>query len=155
ESWLFGLAFAIEPLATILVAGAFLSVLARRDFLCLALLFLAILTKENTVWAPLAAAITIILLPKPDESLRHRTFIAAAMLLPVAMWLGLRLAYFGGVGGTYATTGYTPLSDFLALTARKLSHLHYLFITYKERPGRLPDRGTLHLILDRGSALII
>ena len=51
-SWVSGVGFAIEPLATVLVAGAFLAVLARRDFLCLALLFLALLTKENTLWAP-------------------------------------------------------------------------------------------------------
>ena len=154
ESWLFGLAFAIEPLATILVAGAFLAVLARRDFLCLALLFLALLTKENTVWAPLAAAITIMLRPKPDESLRRRAFTAAAMLLPVAMWLGLRFAFFGGIGGTYATAGYTPLADFLKLIFYKLTHVHYLFITH-HAPGELPDRGTALLILDRGTALLI
>ena len=131
ESWLLGVGFAIEPLATVLVAGAFLAVLARRDFLCLALLFLALLTKENTVWAPLAAAITIMLRPKLDESLRRRAFTAAAMLLPVAMWLGLRFAFFGGIGGTYATAGYTPLADFLKLTFHKLTHMHYLFITHK------------------------
>ena len=144
ESWLFGVGFAIEPLATVLVAGAFLAVLARRDFLCLALLFLALLTKENTVWAPLAAAITIMLRPKLDESLRRRAFTAAAMLLPVAMWLGLRFAFFGGIGGTYATAGYTPLADFLKLTFHKLTHMHYLFITHKARRGRVarPGNGT-------------
>ena len=155
ESWLFGVGFAIEPLATVLVAGAFLAVLARRDFLCLALLFLALLTKENAVWAPLAAAITIMLRPKLDESLRRRAFTAAAMLLPVAMWLGLRFAFFGGIGGTYATAGYTPLADFLKLIFHKLTHMHYLFITHKARLGELPDRGTALLILDRGTALLI
>ena len=154
-SWLSGVAFAIEPLATVLVAGAFLAVLARRDFLCLALLFLALLTKENTVWAPLAAAITIMLRPKLDESLRRRAFTAAAMLLPVAMWLGLRFAFFGGIGGTYATAGYTPLADFLKLIFYKLTHMHYLFITHIAPAGELPDRGTALLILDRGTALLI
>jgi hypothetical protein len=155
ESWLLGLAYAIEPLATVLVAGAFLAVLARHDFLCLALLFLALLTKENTVWAPLAAAITIMLRPKLNESLRRRAFTAAAMLLPVAMWLGLRFAFFGGIGGTYATAGYTPLADFLKLTFYKLTHMHYLFITHQARRGELPDRGTALLMLDRGMALLI
>jgi hypothetical protein len=154
NSWLLGLGFAIEPLATVLVAGAFLAVLARRDFLCLAFLFLALLTKENTVWAPVAAAITIMLRPKLDESLRRRAFTAAAMLLPVAMWLGLRFTFFGGIGGTYATAGYTPLADFLKLTFYKLAYLHYLFITHQARP-ELPDRGTALLILDWGMALLI
>ena len=67
QSWVFGLAFAIEPVATLFVASAFLAVFARRDFLCLMFLFAALLTKENAVWAPLAAAITIMLRPKPGE----------------------------------------------------------------------------------------
>ena len=92
-SWLFGVGFANEPLASVLVAGAFLAVFARRDFLCLALLFLALLTKETTVWAPLAATITIMLRPKPNESLRHQAFTAVSMLLPVAMWLALRFFF--------------------------------------------------------------
>jgi hypothetical protein len=155
ESWLYGLAFAIEPLATVIVASAFLAVLARRDLLCLALLFLALLTKENTAWAPLAATMTIMLRPKPDESLRRRAVTAAAMFLPVAMWLGLRFGFFGGIGGTYATAGYTPFADFLRLIFHKLTHLHYVFITHKTRPGELPDRGTALLMLDRGTALLI
>ena len=154
-SWLFGVGYAIEPLATVLVAGAFLAVLARRDFLCLALLFLGLLTKETTLWAPLAATITIMLRPKVNESFRRRTFTAAAMLLPLAMWLGLRFVFFGGIGGTYATAGYTPLTDFLRLIFLKLTHMHYLFITHKAPVGDLPNRGTGFLILDRGTALLI
>src|SRR5262249_25967362 len=114
-SWLLGLANAHEPLATLLAASAFLAVAARRDFLCLTLLFLALLTKENAIWAPVAAAITVMLRPQQDE-LRRRGFVAAAMFLPIVMWLGLRFAFFGGIGGTYATAGYTPLADFLSLT---------------------------------------
>jgi hypothetical protein len=129
ESWLAGLAFAIEPLATLLVAVAFLAVIERRDFLCLMLLFVAMLTKENTVWAPAAAAITIMLRPKPDQPLRHQAIAAAAMFLPVVLWLGLRFAFFGGIGGTYATASYTPLADFLALTIQKLTHLDALFVS--------------------------
>ena len=154
-SWVSGVGFAIEPLATVLVAGAFLAVLAHRDFVCLALLFLAVLTKENALWAPLAAAITIMLRPKLDESLRHRVLAAGTMLLPVAMWLGLRFAFFDGIGGTRTTAGYTPLADFLKLTFFKLTHLHYLFITHKIPEGEWPDRGTTFLILDRGTALLI
>jgi hypothetical protein len=154
QSWLFGLGFN-ESLATILVAGTFLAVLARRDCLCLALLFLALLTKESTLWAPFAAAITIMLRPKLDESLGRRAFTAATMLLPPAMWLGLRFAFLGGIGGTYATAAYTPLTDFLKLGFFKLTHLHYLFIAYKPRVGALSERGTAVLILDRGMVLLI
>ena len=38
------------------------------------------------------------------------------MFLPVVMRLRLRFAFFGGIGGTYATAGYTALADFLSLT---------------------------------------
>jgi hypothetical protein len=147
-----GVAFAIDPLATFLVAGAFLAILARRDFLCLALLFLALLTKENALWVPFAAATTIMLRPKLDESLRRRAFTAAAMLLPVATWLGLRFAFFGGIGGTYATEGYTPFAHFLKLTFFKLTHMHYL-LTHIPPMG--DPRGTAFLLLDRGTELLI
>src|SRR5262249_36117415 len=155
KPWLSGVGFAIEPLATVLVAGAFLAVLARRDSLSLALIFLAVLTKENALWAPLAAAMTIMLRPKLDESLRHKAFTAAAMLLPVAMWLGLRFAFFDGIGGTSVTTGYAPLAGFLRLTFDKLTHMHYLFIAHAPLMGGWPDRGMALLILDRGTALLI
>ena len=157
QSWLRGVAFANEPLATILVASAFLAVLARHDFLCLLLLFLALLTKENTVWAPIAAGITIMLRPKLDEPSRRRALTAAAMLLPVGIWLGLRLIFFGGIGGTYATAGYAQFAEFLKLSFSKLTHLHNLFITHQLRLGELPDpdRGMARLILDRGTALLI
>src|SRR5262249_18893268 len=65
--------------------------------------------------------------PKPDESLRRRALVAAAMFLPVVMWLGQRFAFFGGVGGTYVT--YVSLADFLILTFQKLIHVDALFVT--------------------------
>ena len=82
------------------------------------------------MWAPVGAAITIMLRPAPDESLPRRAFTAAAMFLPIAMWLGFRLAVFGGIGGTYGTAGYTPLASFLNLTFHKLKHIHRLFVGY-------------------------
>jgi hypothetical protein len=102
------------------------------------------LTKENAVWAPAAAAITIMLRPKPGEPLRRQAIVAAAMFLPVVVWLGLRFAFFGGIGGTYATAGYTPLGDFLALTFNKLKNLDALFVNQRafvtEGHGALLDR---------------
>jgi hypothetical protein len=152
-SSVFGIGLAIDPLATVLVASAFLAVLARRDFLCVALLFLALLTKENAVWAPLAAAVTVMLRPKLDESLRSRAVTAVAMLLPVAMLLGFRFAFFGGIGGSYATAGYTPLAGFLRFTFTKLTHLHYLFIAHVAFLGEWLDHGMAYLI-DRGTQVL-
>jgi hypothetical protein len=128
ECWLIGVANAHEPLTTILVAGAFFAAVARRDCLCLMLLFVALLTKENAVWAPAAAAITIVLRPKRDEPLHRRAIAAAAMFLPIVLWLGLRFTFFGGIGGTYATALYTPLSTFLNLSFKKLKYLDTLFV---------------------------
>jgi hypothetical protein len=128
DCWRIGFSNAHELVATLLVACAFLAVVARRDFLCLMLLFAALLTKENAVWAPAAAAITIMLRPKSDEPLRRRAIAAAAMFLPVVLWLSLRFAFFGGIGGSYATAGYTPLGAFLALTFEKLKNLDALFV---------------------------
>ena len=155
ESWLLGVGFAIEPLASVIVGAACLASLARRDLVCLALLFTALLTKENTVWAPVAAALSVMLRPKLGESLPHRAFIAATMLIPILVWLGLRFVYFGGIGGTYGTAGYTPLIDFIKLSFFKLTHVHYLFVTHQGRPGAYQERPTALVLLDRGTALVI
>jgi len=66
--------------------------------------------------------------PKPDEPLRRQAIAAAVMFLPVVLWLSLRFAFFGGLGGSYATAGYTPQGAFLALTFEKQRNLDALFV---------------------------
>jgi hypothetical protein len=124
------LGFGSESFASLLVGCGFLALLARRDLLCILCLSVAVLTKETAVWAPVAAALTVLLQPQRGEELRRRVPVAAAMLLPLAMWLGLRIVFFGGVGGSYATLEYAPLASFLRLTGRKLLRLHHLFVTH-------------------------
>src|SRR5262249_39120384 len=85
------------------------------------------------VWATVGAAITIMLRPARDESLPHRALAAVAMFLPIVVWLGLRLVFFNGIGGTYATHGYTSLTDFLRLIFHKVKHIHSLFVWYDWR----------------------
>jgi hypothetical protein len=149
ESRLWGTAFAIEPLATLCVVGAFLAAVGRHDFICLMLLFLALLFKENAAWAPIAAAATIMLRPVPNESFTRRTFSAACMLLPIAVWLGFRFAVFGGVGHTYATAGYTPVADFLRTSYfHKLKQMNRLFVGYSWHRSA-PD------ILGRGTVFVV
>ena len=123
------LGFASEPLASAFVGCAFLAVISRRDLLCLALLSVALLTKETAVWAPFAAALTVVLRPNQGDSFHRRGLVAAAMLLPLVFWLGLRFSFYGGIGGGYATGSYSPLADFLRLVGWKVAHLHRLFVS--------------------------
>ena len=136
--------FASESLIVALIGGAFLAVLARRDLLCIALLTFAIFSKETAAWAPCAAAITLLLRPKPDETSRRRLVNAGLMLLPLALWVGERAAFFGGFGGSYATGGYGSLSDVGAIVSDKLIHLFRLFTSQhafvSTGAWALPDR---------------
>ena len=147
--------YASESLASILIGCAFLAVIARRDLLCIVLLVVALLTKETAVWAPFAAALTALLRPEPGDAPRRRAVAALAMSLPLAMWLGLRFTFFGGIGGTYATAQYAPLAGFVELTGRKLGHLPYLFVTpnvsftsgYSATADRAVEIGTSLLVV--------
>ena len=123
------LGFASESFASLLVGCAFLALLARRDLLCIVCLAVALLTKETALWAPLAASLTVLLQEHRGEAPRRRIAAAMAMLLPLALWLALRFAFFEGIGGSYATLGYTPFAGFLRLTAGKLLRLHHLLVT--------------------------
>jgi hypothetical protein len=120
--------FASESLASMLIGGAFLAAVARRDAACVALLSAALFTKETSAWAPLAAFATILLRRESQETSRSHMLAASSMLLPLAVWLAFRFVFFGGVGGSYATAEYAPIGKFLTLVGWKIAHLHHLFI---------------------------
>jgi hypothetical protein len=136
--------FASESLIVALIGGAFLAALARRDLLCVALLAYAIFSKETAAWAPCAAAITVLLRPRAEETPRRRLASAGLMVLPLALWFGERAAFFGGFGGSYATGGYGSLSDVAAIVSDKLIHLFRLFTSQyafaSTGAWALPDR---------------
>src|SRR5690242_6633363 len=111
EASIWELGFASESVAAALIGGAFLALLARRDRLCLALLLVALFTKETVAWAPLAAALSVLLRAGPEQR-RERWAKSGAMLAPLALWFGFRIVFYGGVHGTYATAGYTSVADF-------------------------------------------
>jgi hypothetical protein len=119
--------YASEALVGVLIACAFLASTMRRDRSCIALLLLALFTKETALWAPFAACATVLLRRGHGETFRTRAVLAAAMLSPLGVWLGFRLIFYGGVGGTYATAGYT-IANFAMVTIWKLEHLQNLFI---------------------------
>lgn len=149
----FLVAFAAEPLATIFVICAFLSVIYRRDVLCFLFLIVAILTKETTIWAPFAAAISILFRPWGNETTGVRLRRAAVMLLPFMLWLLLRLD-LGSLGPTYVTHRYLNLETAFNHLVDKLTHLHYLFVL--RRADMLPsDRGLALLAVDRTIAVIL
>jgi hypothetical protein len=61
--------YASEALAGVLIACAFLASTMRRDRYCIALLLLALFTKETALWAPFAACATVLLrmgIARPD-----------------------------------------------------------------------------------------
>jgi hypothetical protein len=146
------LSLASESLASALVGCGCLAVLARRDWLCAALLLIALLTKETAAWAPFAAAVTVLL--RPEREGRPRRLLAAVLVLaPVVFWLGLRLAFYGGIGGSYATA-YWPLAGFLRLTLWKLTHLDHLFVM-QEIPATEGRWAPADLVFRIGAAALV
>lgn len=127
--------YASEALAAILIGCAFLAIASGRDCLCFFLLLIALFTKETALWAPVAAAATVLLRSSPTGEPRQRARAAALMLLPLAIWIAYRFAFFAGVGGTYATADYTPFFGFAKLTAQKLLAIQSLFVSQAELPG--------------------
>lgn len=117
-----------ESVASLLIGGAFLALVDGRRVLCLLLLLVAAFTKETALWAPVAAAATVLW---DARGLRARARIAwaSAMLAPIAIWIAFRIAFYGGIGGTYATADYASPDTFLALLGWKLVHLHPLFVS--------------------------
>jgi hypothetical protein len=144
---------ASESLAAIMVGGAFLALMAQRHALCGVLLLLALFTKETTLWAPLAAAATVCLSPARLPR-RNRIATALAMLLPLALWFGFRLAFYNGLGGTYATAGYASLGDFAKLMGWKLLHLHPLFVS-QQLLSAASDWALADRIIRNGTALAL
>jgi hypothetical protein len=121
--------YASESLSAVLVGAAFLAILLNRDALGVTLLALALLTKETAVWAPSAAAATVLLRPGDLGTRYSRMRGAAFMLLPLVLWIGFRLAFYGGIGGGYATAEYALFSDFLGRLAWKLTHINRLLVS--------------------------
>jgi hypothetical protein len=117
-----------ESLASFLIGCAFLALVGGRRVLCLLLLLAALFTKETALWAPVAAAATV-LWDRGDLRPRARKAWVGAMLLPIGLWFALRIAFYGGIAGTYATTDYASPRTFLALLGWKLVHFHPLFLS--------------------------
>ena len=117
-----------ETLASFLIGCAFLALVGGQRTLCFFLLLVAIFTKETALWAPVAATATV-LWDRRGLQPRARKAWGAAMLLPIVLWLALRIAFYGGVAGTYATADYASPRAFLALLGWKLLHLHPLFVS--------------------------
>jgi hypothetical protein len=99
--WNFPFIFDVVVALTVIVA--FRAVIYERYILAFLALLLSLATKETAAFAPVAAAATILIVRRftlPSWGL------AALMLLPVAIWAGVRQFYLGQFsGGTYARIG--------------------------------------------------
>lgn len=85
------------------VVAAFYCTLREKDILAIFLLLLALFTKETASFAPVAAALTVLLV-RPRSTRNWAT--AAALLSPLAIWIAFRLIAFGGVlDGTQTSFG--------------------------------------------------
>jgi len=111
---------AYDPLVAALSLLVLLSWPLRRVWLSAALLLLAVMTKETTL--PLAVAAPVLYLFEHRQDLRARRVLEALLLvLPLLLWLALRLADFGGVSnGTYVLSANPggPLHNLVKLGLR-------------------------------------
>jgi hypothetical protein len=129
EGTLGGVGFASEPLASALVAGALLALLAARDGLAVGLLVLALLTKETALWATAAAGATVWLRDGAAPRGRRLGRAALVFLVPAGLWLAWRAGLHGGVGGTYATR---ELSTVLTELPRRLRGTPGVLVSQQE-----------------------
>jgi hypothetical protein len=87
------LPFHFDVIAAQLTLAAFLALWLGRNGLSLVFLTSALFTKESAAFAPIAAAISILIWGRDRR-------LSLLMLLPIVMWAGLRFFAFGNVFGT-------------------------------------------------------
>ena len=89
--------FQFDVFASLLLLAAFHQMLEHRYGLALALITMAVFTKETAIFAPVAAAISVFILKRDLKW-------SMAMLAPLALWAMARwLAYHAVMGGTFAS----------------------------------------------------
>jgi len=94
---LFSIPYQFDVGAAVLLLGAFSALCAERVALTVGLVGLAVFTKEPALGAPVAAALSIVLMR------RRIGFPVASLVLIIALWMLLRTYAFGGVlNGVYA-----------------------------------------------------
>ena len=90
------LACHFDVLAGVFALAAFLAAWRERYGIALMLLTLAVFTKESAVYAPLAAALSLMIWRRPPS-------MSALMMLPLPLWAAARFLAYGDVldtGGT-------------------------------------------------------
>jgi hypothetical protein len=101
---LVSIAFMFDLLAALICFAAFWACVQERYFVASLLLIGAVLTKETTLYAPLAAAATALFFNRAD--LRRGAAFAGLLVTPLALWAALRWNAFGTLLG-----GSTGLGD--------------------------------------------
>ena len=94
------LPFHFDVLAGVFAMAAFLALWRERYGWALLLLTLAVFTKESAVFAPLAAALSLMIWCRPPSK-------SALMMLPLVLWVAARFLAYGDVlaGGITSPTG--------------------------------------------------
>ena len=127
---LWNIPFIFDVVATSMIVLAFTCVLKEKYISGIVLLTISVFTKETALFAPFAAALTI-LIARPLTF--KRAGFAAAALLPIIFWIGLRLTAFGAiVGGTYASIGISSVARGLTTWPLGISWVGSLFKAWKE-----------------------
>ena len=130
---LWNVPFIFDVVATAVVVSAFLCVLKERYVSGIILLTIAVFTKETALFAPFAAALTILAV-RPLTS--KRGWFAAAAMLPIILWMGVRQFAFGAVlGGTYASVGIMNLVKGLTVWPIGVSGVSMLLKTWRDGEG--------------------
>ena len=107
------LGFQFDVFASLFLLAALYELLHYRHGSTLALLTAAVFTKETAIFAPVAAALTVIILRRDAKW-------SVAMLAPLLAWVAARwLAFHAVMGGTFASP--TSVSDLLANIGKGLA----------------------------------
>ena len=129
--------FQFDVLVSVVLLAAVYCLLRRRFGLALALVTAAVFTKETAIFAPVAAAITVLVLKRDVKW-------SLAMLAPIVAWVAARwLAYHAVLGGTFASPA--NLHDLFANIGRGL-------IVWPS--GAVPPSASLRLAGAQGVVLV-
>jgi hypothetical protein len=104
----FSLPFQFDVLAGVFCMAALLAAWRRRYGIAFVLLTLVVFTKEAAIFAPLAAALSLVIWRRPP-------ILAAFMLLPLFLWAAARFLVYGDIFDPGAERSYGNVAEGLSV----------------------------------------